>query len=89
MTERCLLVDVNGWKLRAVDGVPLGACSMCGECCRVARPDCAAENLVSETWDGVPVARCKRYGPNLPVSCALWPLPDSELPDCCTMRPQE
>lgn len=79
-------VNPRSWQILSVNGQEIGKCSMCGECCRIARPECAAKNLVAETWDGVPVQRCKLHGPNKPVSCALWPLPDSELPDNCTVR---
>lgn len=78
-------VNTKTWELLSINGKKLGKCSMCGACCQ-ARTYCAAENLVQETWDGVPVMRCKLHGPNKPISCVLFPLPDSELPDSCTMR---
>lgn len=79
-------VDEHTWQILAIDGKKIGHCSMCGQCCTQSRPECAAENLIAEIWDGVPVMRCKLHGPNKPVSCAIWPLPDSELPKDCTMR---
>ncbi len=44
-------VDVHSWQLLAVNGEALPACSKCGKCCQRDRPECAAANLVSETWD--------------------------------------
>jgi len=83
-------IDTESWQIKSVNGVPVGECNKCGKCCIEARPECAAENLIAETWDGVPVMRCKLHGPNKPVSCVMWPILNvSELPEDCTMRTQE
>jgi len=81
------IVDMERLQILEVDGRKLeGECNQCGVCCQQQVPfpgkDGACIYLVMETVDDKPKGRCEVYRER-PAVCALWPMPEEELPEEC------